>query len=86
MKIIPKRGLSINNVHAPEGIPVECEDGMAKELILLDVARRAPATPPAPASPAVEPAPAPTVEAASAVPVTESAAAAPVQSPRKRRG
>ena len=84
MKIIPKRGLSINNVHAREGVPVECEDSLAKELILLDVARRAPAEAPA-VPPVVHPSAPAAVETASAPPATETAAVSRIRAAKKRR-
>lgn len=80
MKIVPLRGLSINNVHAPQGVPVDVEDKLAGELIGLRVAIRAPEAPPA----VVEEVPAP------AAPVIETAAVPPAAATetaatRKRR-
>lgn len=63
MRIIPKRGLSLDDVHAPAGIPVECRDSLARELIALDQAVRAPAEEPAVRlSPVIETAIAPAPE------------------------
>jgi hypothetical protein len=70
MRIVPKRGLSINNVHAPQGVPVDVEDKLALELIALDAARYAPAEVVAPV-PVV--APEPVIETAEAAPAPETA-------------
>ena len=77
MKIIPLRGLSLDNVHAPGGVPVECRDDLARELIALGVADRAPI------APEKTPPPAPLVETALAAPAPE-AAIMPSPSPRLR--
>jgi hypothetical protein len=64
MKIIPIRGTNIGTgiapVHAPGGVPVECPDALARELIAMGLAHPAPEPEPtAPAAPPIETAQAP---------------------------
>ena len=83
MKIIPLRGLNIRGVgHAPSGEPVEVAEALAKELIILGVARKAPLVPVAPAAP---PPVAPVIETAAAAPAAETAEASTAATARKPR-
>lgn len=73
MRITPLRGLSINNVHAPAGVPVDVDDRLGAELIGYGVAVRAPDVPAA-TKPAPEEKPSPVIETAEAAPAPENAA------------
>jgi hypothetical protein len=103
MRIIPIRGTNIGTgtapVHAPGGVPVECPDALARELLALGLASRAPSPAPNTGDPdftggAVSPAEHSTVtdqpgatrparESAAVAPAAETAAATPA--PKKRR-
>ena len=41
MRIVPNVGLSINDQHAPAGVPVECDDVTAIQLIAMGRATKA---------------------------------------------
>jgi hypothetical protein len=79
VKIIPLRGLNIRGIgHAPSGVPVEVDEALAKELLILGVARKAPPPVAAPAAP-----PAPVVETAAAPAAPETAEATTARKPRR---